>query len=120
MIPASKNFLHGAVCTTAQLRNIGSKSPVEIVLDTREDFDTYTCEIFFPKLGAKCIVMADLVRLPQLQRGFQLKPLAILFSSFEIVLLLDADNWPVRNPDHLFETEVFFKDKFLLWPDAWQ
>lgn len=120
VIPANKNFLHSAVCVVSQLRNIGSKYPVEVLLDSKDDYDYHTCEVILPKMSAQCLVMDELVTFPKLQQGFQLKVLAILLSSFENILLLDADNWPVRNPDYLFDSEVFSRDRFLLWPDAWQ
>jgi hypothetical protein len=49
--------------------------------------------------------------------GWELKAYAILHSSFEEVLLLDADNMPVRNPDFLFSCEQFKETGAIFWPD---
>ena len=40
-------------------------------------------------------------------RNYQLKAAAVLFSSFEEVLYLDADNFPVMDPSFLFEHASF-------------
>jgi hypothetical protein len=49
--------------------------------------------------------------------GWELKPYAIINSSFRQVLLLDADNVPIVNPEFLFETEEFCQDGAVFWPD---
>jgi len=38
---------------------------------------------------------------------YQLKPLAILFSSFEDVLLMDADNLAVQPPEDFMRADPF-------------
>ncbi|CAJ1418943.1 unnamed protein product [Effrenium voratum] len=45
------------------------------------------------------------------------KPLALLASGFQEVLLLDADNVPVCDPEHLFEEPDFRRTGALFWPD---
>jgi hypothetical protein len=49
--------------------------------------------------------------------GWELKPYAIIHSSFEELLLLDADNVPVENPEFLFETTEYRKTGAVFWPD---
>jgi alpha 1,2-mannosyltransferase len=49
---------------------------------------------------------------------YQLKPHAILNSSFEVVLYLDSDNSVYRDPCFLLETEEFKKNAAIFWPDA--
>ncbi len=46
-----------------------------------------------------------------------MKGYAILHSSFEEVLLLDADNCPVRDPAFLFDTPEYAKYGAIFWPD---
>lgn len=53
-------------------------------------------------------------------RLFQLKPLAILHSDFEEVLLLDSDNCPIRDPSYLFEDKSFKEIGTVFWPDYWK
>ncbi len=47
-----------------------------------------------------------------------LKPYAILHSSFDEVLYLDADSFPVRDPSDLFDCEVYKAESSLFWPDV--
>eukprot|EP00051_Salpingoeca_urceolata_P002008 m.46126 g.46126 ORF g.46126 m.46126 type:complete len:903 (-) comp11828_c0_seq1:528-3236(-) len=53
-------------------------------------------------------------------RLFQLKPLAILHSDLEDVLLLDSDNCPIHDPSYLFEATEFVKTGTIFWPDYWK
>ncbi len=52
--------------------------------------------------------------------GWQLKPYAILHAPFREVLLLDADNVPVVNPEFLFDTPEFRRTGAIFWPDFGQ
>jgi hypothetical protein len=49
--------------------------------------------------------------------GWELKPYALLHSRFREVLLLDADNLPVRDPGFLFDRPEFRDTGALFWPD---
>ncbi len=49
--------------------------------------------------------------------GWELKSYAILNSPFRDVLLLDADNVPVQNPEFLFDSEDFKNKGAIFWPD---
>src|SRR6266536_5431931 len=49
--------------------------------------------------------------------GWELKAYALLHSSFSEVLLLDADNVPVVNPEFLFDTPQFKATGAIFWPD---
>jgi hypothetical protein len=50
--------------------------------------------------------------------GWELKPYAILNSRFAEVLYIDSDNVVVRNPEFLFETELYRQTGSLFWPDV--
>jgi hypothetical protein len=49
--------------------------------------------------------------------GWELKPYAIIHSSFEEVLLLDADNVPIADPTYLFDTPHYRVPGAAFWPD---
>lgn len=49
--------------------------------------------------------------------GWELKSYALMRSRFREVLLLDADNVPVRDPSFLFELPAFRDTGALFWPD---
>jgi hypothetical protein len=50
-------------------------------------------------------------------RGWELKPYAMLYSTFREVLFLDADNVPVVNPEFLFDLPEYQKKGAVFWPD---
>ncbi|EQC41517.1 hypothetical protein SDRG_01482 [Saprolegnia diclina VS20] len=52
--------------------------------------------------------------------GFHTKPHAVYYSAYDNILLLDADNIPVRDPSYLFEDPTFLRDGAVFWPDYWQ
>lgn len=51
---------------------------------------------------------------------FMYKLVALIFSSFEEVLLLDSDNIPLRDPAELFESDLYKQTGSLLWMDFWR
>lgn len=50
--------------------------------------------------------------------GWELKPHALLHAPFREVLLLEAGNRPLANPDALFDSSTFQKSGAVFWPDA--
>lgn len=53
-------------------------------------------------------------------RPFALKILALLVSSFDEVLLLDADNIAAGDPAPLFHSKEFDQKGAIFWPDFWK
>jgi alpha 1,2-mannosyltransferase len=51
---------------------------------------------------------------------FYAKIHAVFYSAFDSVLLLDTDNFPVRDPAYLFATEAFATTGAVFWPDYWR
>lgn len=49
--------------------------------------------------------------------GWEIKSFAILHSRFEEVLLIDADNLPLRDPSDLFEAHQYRAYGAVMWPD---
>ncbi|KAI6809682.1 hypothetical protein KC327_g6473 [Hortaea werneckii] len=56
----------------------------------------------------------------KLKDGKEMKVFAMLFSSFEEIVLIDADNLPLQPPEKLFESEEYRETGALLWPDLWR
>ena len=50
-------------------------------------------------------------------RGWQLKAFALAHCGFEEVLALDADSYPVRNPEYLFDLPAYRQHGAIFWPD---
>ncbi|RLN53817.1 hypothetical protein BBP00_00009189 [Phytophthora kernoviae] len=53
-------------------------------------------------------------------KKFYTKTYAVFYSAFDQVLLLDADNFAVRDPTYLFETPEFKNTGAIFWPDFWR
>ncbi|RHZ10509.1 hypothetical protein DYB37_011318 [Aphanomyces astaci] len=51
---------------------------------------------------------------------FFTKPYALYYSAFDNVLLLDSDNFAIRNPEFLFDEPTFVATGALFWPDYWK
>ncbi|KAK2629036.1 hypothetical protein QTJ16_002139 [Diplocarpon rosae] len=50
-------------------------------------------------------------------KAFQIKGAALQQSSFDEILYLDTDSYPLRNPESLFESKQWEETGLLLWPD---
>jgi hypothetical protein len=71
-------------------------------------------------LGVEC-VNASKVRKSfpvRMLHGWAVKPYAMLHSRFREVLLLDADNVPVVNPEFLFDAPEYKSAGAVFWPDV--
>ncbi|TID31130.1 hypothetical protein CANINC_000282 [Pichia inconspicua] len=113
-----------ALISIMNLRYLGSKLPVEILIPKFEEYELKICSEILPLYDAKCIYLPKLVGENIANtynfKGYQYKSLALALSSFENVLLLDADNTPLVNPDYLFDSEPFIGSGLILWPDFWK
>lgn len=101
------------------LKRLGCKLPVEFWYLGEKEMDE-TMLGLFKELGVKC-VDGYKVREKQPVRilnGWELKAFAMLHSSFEEILLLDADNVPVKNPEELFKWPEYLKTGAVFWPDV--
>jgi alpha 1,2-mannosyltransferase len=74
-------------------------------------------------LNAKCVLLSSFLGSSKTRFGFegyQIKILSILFSAFEDVLFLDADNFPVYDPKPLFSSRPYQEKGMVLWKDFWK
>lgn len=106
-----------------QIRANGSKLPIELFIATESDYEKHFCDEVLPKYNARCNVF-DYEFAEELSKrfkigGYQYKMLALLSSKFENVLYLDSDNFPTRDVDYLFTSDLYKENQLLLWPDAW-
>ena len=71
------------------------------------------------ELDAQPVDAFEVAKRHQVERlgGWELKPYAVMHSRFREVLLLDADNVPVRDPSFLFDRPEFRDTGALFWPD---
>ncbi|WPV01579.1 hypothetical protein SNE26_07305 [Mucilaginibacter sp. cycad4] len=98
------------------LRNFGCNLPIEIWFHGNEISRGMKRQL--AKLGVQCKDLRQFM--DNAPHGFLMKPLSILYSSFQEVLFLDADNNCVKDPTYLFENAAYKKHGCMFWPDYWQ
>ncbi|CEP61250.1 alpha-mannosyltransferase LALA0_S02e10110g [Lachancea lanzarotensis] len=100
--------------------------PIEIIIPPQDDADKGFCENILPVLDptglTKCVFLDKVLKKESLQhlQGYQIKPLALLVSSFERVLMLDSDNYVVNSLEGYFTNQKFAEKGLVLWPDYWR
>ncbi|KAL4795911.1 mannosyltransferase putative-domain-containing protein [Aspergillus venezuelensis] len=107
------------VATLRMLRRTGSILPVEVYMKDANEYEKTICEEILPSLNAKCLILSDIMTKEFIEH-FQLKVFAVLLSSFEEVVWMDADCFPLHEPELLLDSEVFKSTGLITWPDFWQ
>ena len=114
-------YLPVMVISLRMLRRTGSTLPVEVFLMDHSEYESEICDVL-ASLNAKCVILSKIVNATphsvEITR-FQLKIFAMIFSTFEEILFLDADSFPLQDPEVLFESELFKEKGMITWPDFW-
>ncbi len=99
------------------LRKVGCLLPIELWHFSTEMSDLQ--KTLVSTLNVKCIDATEVRRKKPVRNlgGWELKPYAIIHSSFREVLLLDADNVVVVDPEFLFNTAPYKRVGAIFWPD---
>lgn len=114
-----------AIISLHMLRKTGCTLPVEIFVADTSEYEPSLCEDYLPKYGATCLILSDFLKDGNGAHRFevthyQLKSLAMLFSSFAEILYLDSDSIPLVDPStELFSTEPYASNGLVIWPDFW-
>ena len=117
---AGGTYLVHALVTIRMLRRTGTNLPVKVFLRDPSEGDPRICDDMFPALNAKCIALSDTLSDDLSAIGkYGYKMIAMMLSSFEDYLYLDADCFPIYNPDVLFTMAPFTTHGLVLWPDFW-
>lgn len=102
-----------ALLNILQLRKLGSSLPIEVFIPHNDVYDEEFCD-FLARYDAKCI------RGPNLKlKSYQWKIIALYYSNFQNILLLDSDNALLKDPVTLFEFDEYLSTGMVMWPDAW-
>lgn len=125
---AGGDYMPTFVSSLRMIRRTGCELPVEVFLINWDEFEPYICEVVLPKLNAKCIVLEEMLEQASVLKdedsvkieGFQIKPFAMLLSSFETFIWLDSDCIPLYDPEALLSAEPFASTGLVTWPDFWQ
>lgn len=124
---AGGTYMPTFVVTLRILRRTGCQLPVELFVKDPTEYDPYICETILPALNAKCIILSEIMTLNHdptkntrvTIEHFQIKSFALLFSSFDNTIWLDADNLPLHDPTPLLSSKPFTSTGLLTWPDFW-
>jgi hypothetical protein len=113
----AKYFTCAWVCIR-MLRKLGCALPIELWHLGRDEWDE-RMEALVAPFHVTCVDASKTRARHPARRlgGWALKPYAMLHSRFRDVLLLDADNVPVVNPEFLFETKPYRSTGAIFWPD---
>ncbi|KAL2062877.1 hypothetical protein VTL71DRAFT_5949 [Oculimacula yallundae] len=100
------------------LQLAGSTLSVDVLLETRDGYEPKIYDSVLSELNATCIVLPSLLVGSEYDFEIaepQLWSFALLFSSFESVLFLDASSSLLRSSDALFHAKAFSTDGLVLW-----
>lgn len=113
-----------ALLVIRSMRELGTTLPVEVFIPPNDEGENQLCDEILPLYNAKCIYLSNVLPPNVISNseftGYQFKSLSLIASSFEDVLFLDADNFPVKPLDDIFDLEPYKSKKFVLWPDFWR
>jgi hypothetical protein len=113
-------FFPSLYVTIRALRHVGCRLPVQVwYLGHNREMPAKHKAILAP-YEVECVDADKMRRRYPARRleGWELKVFATLHSPFEEVLFLDADCYPCRNPEFLFELEEFRVRGAIFWPDT--
>ena len=106
-----------------QLKNLGSKLPIEMhfwgdefSLDAQKEISSLWPHTYYNDLSTPANIL-NTSNDNFFHVNYQLKTAAILNSRFAEPLLLDSDNIPVLSPESLYESETYKEFGTLFWPD---
>lgn len=126
---AGGGYMPTFVVTLRLLRRTGCTLPVELFVKDSTEYESHICEKILPELNARCVVLSEAMGLESSMNTnnadgvkiehYQLKSFAVLFSSFEKVIWLDADCIPIHDPTTLLTTDPFKSTGLVTWPDYW-
>ena len=100
------------------LRHLRCRLPIEVWHLGKEEMPE-EMRALLAELGAVCVDGLAMRRVHPARRlgGWELKCYALMHCAFAEVLLLDADNCPVRDPEFLFTTPPYREHGAIFWPD---
>ncbi|KAK9818014.1 hypothetical protein WJX72_005712 [[Myrmecia] bisecta] len=126
VIPAGGNvLLTNAFMVISVLREMHRCTlPIEVFYNGAREMDEKTNHYFESRF--KNVTLFDLSTAPYPSHHrripidhYTFKAYAFYHSSFDQVLLLDADSIPLRDPEYLYDTPQFLEAGHLNWPDWW-
>lgn len=121
VIAGGGHYFAAAYVSLRVLRHVGCTLPVQL-WHFRDEL-TERQRRLVEELGGECIGAAEHALATGFAwhdswwKGWQLKSYALLHSPFREVLWLDADCYPTRDPEYLFDDLLYRERGSLFWPD---
>lgn len=110
-----EKLLLGAYVSIRSLRTLGCTLPIEMWYKASEtNVDHKLLKLLVAEYGVFLREITDM-RATQ----YYTKLHAVFYSAFDSVLLLDADNFAVKDPTYLFDSPEFVANGAIFWPDFW-
>ena len=105
------------------IRRAGCELPVQLWFPAGEAPDCAHAEEL-RRMNVEIVSFADFQSAggaaAEMTNRFMYKIVAMLFSPFEEVLMMDGDNIALRDPETLFDAEDYVRTGSLLWMDFWR
>lgn len=107
-----------------RLRRTGTTLPIEVIIPPQDEGDDDFCNNFLPHYNARCVFFKDVLPANVVDNfpisRFQIKSLGLILSSFKEIIYIDADSYPIKNLDHVFDTTAYKDKGLIMWPDIWR
>jgi hypothetical protein len=109
------------VTTGLLRRTLGCTLPIEVWHLGPEELGPIEADMF-GELDVRTVDALEIRREhpARILGGWELKPFALAHCRFREVLLLDADNLPLRDPAPLFDAPAYLEHGAVFWPDLVQ
>jgi hypothetical protein len=118
VICAGGPFVPSAYVVVRLLRDFGSMLPIEIWHAGADEIPAWAVHAFAPFGVTFHDVTVFYPDRPQKEfRGFPIKPAALTSSKLRHTLFLDADCFPLLNPEFLFASHEYEATGAMFWPD---
>lgn len=118
VIVGGGEYLASAYIAIRHLRRTGCRLPVQLWYLGRQEIPPFWRELT-DRLGVESVDAFSVKGAEDFDglQGWQCKVHALAACPFAQVLLLDADNIPLRDPTFLFDSEPFTQYGQIFWPD---
>jgi hypothetical protein len=119
VIAAGGPYVPSAYVVVRLLRELGVESQIEIWHAGQDEVPAWARSAFEPCQVTFRDAMDFCPERPiEEMRGWPIKPAAIMLCGFRNVLFIDADCFPLRNPEFLFDAPEFKEYGAVFWPDS--
>jgi hypothetical protein len=118
VIVGGGKYFESAYVTARVVRHVGCQLPIQI-WHLPGEVDQVQLDSFSTIPDVELVCAGEVAKEHQMRvvGGWQLKSYSMIHCPFREVLFLDADAYPTRNPEFLFDDERFKTAGAIFWPD---